>query len=210
MALHELSLFSGAGGGLLGSKLLGWKTICAVEQDPYCIEVLKQRQRDGLLEQCPIWDDVRTFDGRPWRGLLHHGVVSAGFPCQPFSLASDQQAGESEKNMWPDTARILGQCLPAHIVLENVPGLLGAGKGPGRQAYFGTILGDLSSLGYDCRWGCISARECGAPHIRDRLWIVGHANRDRQPTIPLDDEASRMPELVADTNLERLEERKGK
>ncbi|MCA9180554.1 MAG: DNA cytosine methyltransferase, partial [Planctomycetales bacterium] len=74
--LNELALFAGAGGGILGGKLLGWRTVCAVEIDAYCRRVLMQRQNDGVLDPFPIWDDVRTFDGHAWRGKVD--VVSAG------------------------------------------------------------------------------------------------------------------------------------
>jgi hypothetical protein len=81
--LNELALFAGVGGGILGGKLLGWNTVCAVERDAYAAAVLAQRQNDGVLEPFPIWSDVTTFDGRPWRGIVD--VVSGGFPCQDIS-----------------------------------------------------------------------------------------------------------------------------
>lgn len=84
--MRELALFAGAGGGILGGKLLGWRTVCAVELNPYCRSVLLARQRDGILEPFPIWDEIRTFDGRQWRGWVD--VVSGGFPCQAFSTAA--------------------------------------------------------------------------------------------------------------------------
>ena len=84
-ALRELALFAGAGGGILGGKLLGWRTICAVERDAYAAQVLAQRQNDGILEAFPIWSDVTTFDGKPWRGIVD--VISGGFPCQDISVA---------------------------------------------------------------------------------------------------------------------------
>jgi DNA (cytosine-5)-methyltransferase 1 len=83
--MNELALFAGAGGGILGGELLGWRTICAVERDPYAASVLLARQNDGLLPPFPVWDDVCTFDGRPWRGRVD--VVSGGFPCQDISAA---------------------------------------------------------------------------------------------------------------------------
>ena len=81
--MNELALFAGAGGGILGGKLLGWRTVCAVEWEPYPASVLCARQNDGILPPFPIWDDVRTFDGKPWRGIVQ--VVSGGFPCQDIS-----------------------------------------------------------------------------------------------------------------------------
>jgi len=83
--MNELALFAGAGGGILGGKLLGWRTVCAVEWEQYPACVLAARQNDGLLESFPIWDDVQTFDGTAWRGIVD--VISGGFPCQDISSA---------------------------------------------------------------------------------------------------------------------------
>lgn len=166
-AFTELSLFSGAGGGLLATRhLLGWKTICYVEWDKYCIEVLKSRIRDGYLDDAPIWDDAFTFDGRPWAGLVD--VVTAGFPCQPFSSAGKGLAELDPRNGWPAVIRILREVRPRYALLENVPGLIS-------KPYFRRILGELAEEGFDIEQDCISAQEKGAPHKRERLWIVAHA-----------------------------------
>jgi DNA (cytosine-5)-methyltransferase 1 len=164
--MRELALFAGAGGGLLGSHLLGWRTVCAVEIEPYCRRVLMQRQNDGMLEPFPIWDDVRTFNGHAWRGLVD--VVSGGFPCQPFSAAGKNLGIDDPRNMWPDTIRVIREVGPRFCFLENVPNLLA-------HEYFGTILGELVESGYCVRWDCIAASAVGAPHRRDRLWIVADA-----------------------------------
>ncbi len=161
--MNELALFAGAGGGILGGILCGFRTVCAVEKEPYCREVLLRRQRDGVLPLFPIWDDVRTFDGTPWRGLVD--VVTAGFPCQPWSTAGQRRGTEDERNLWPDTVRILREVGPRFAFLENVPNLLA-------HDYFGTILGTLGEAGFDAEWGVVSAAEVGAPHLRERLWIV--------------------------------------
>jgi len=83
--VNELALFAGAGGGILGGHLLGWRTVCAVEWEPYPASVLVARQNDKILPPFPIWDDVQTFDGKPWQGIVD--VVSGGFPCQDISAA---------------------------------------------------------------------------------------------------------------------------
>ena len=83
--MNELALFAGAGGGILGGKLLGWRTVCAVEWEAYPASVLCARQNDGLLPPFPVWDDIQTFDGKPWRGIVD--VISGGFPCQDLSVA---------------------------------------------------------------------------------------------------------------------------
>ena len=169
--MNELALFAGIGGGILGGKLLGWRTVCAVERDAYCREILLRRQEDGSLEPFPVWDDVRSFDGKPWRGKVD--IVTAGFPCQPFSVAGEQKGEDDERNMWPDTIRIIREVGPRWVLLENVPGLL-------VYQYTHAIFGELAEMGYDCRWGCISAASVGANHRRDRLWILADADRMRK------------------------------
>lgn len=162
--MNELALFAGIGGGILGGKLCGFRTICAVEINGYCRGVLLHRQKEGLLPLFPIWDDVQTFDGRPWSNVVD--IITGGFPCQPFSLAGKRQQENDERNMWPDTIRIIREVRPPFVLLENVPGLLSSG-------FFSTILAGLSEAGYMCQWEIISAAEVGAPHIRKRLWITG-------------------------------------
>lgn len=162
---RELSLFSGAGGGLLGAQILGWETVCYVEWDEYCQSVLQQRIADGWLDDAPIWDDAQTFDGTAWRGYAD--ILTAGFPCQPFSLAGKRRGSDDDRDMWPDTARVICEVRPSLVFLENVPGLRS-----GKHGYFGHVLGDLSEIGYDAVWSCISAAGCGAPHRRERLWAL--------------------------------------
>lgn len=175
-ALTELSLFSGAGGGLLGTKyLLGWRTVCYVEWDKYAVEVLRARIRDGYLDDAPIWDDAFTFDGRPWAGLVD--VVTAGFPCQPFSVAGKGLAEHDPRNGWPAVIRILREVRPRYALLENVPGLLS-------KSYIRTVFGDLAEAGYAAEWDCITAQEIGANHKRERLWIVAHAIEWKQGLTP--------------------------
>ena len=161
--LRELALFAGAGGGILGGKLLGWRTICAVEWDGYARDVLVARQNDGCLEAFPIWDDVQTFDGHPWRGRVD--VVSGGFPCQDISCAGKGAGIEGERSsMWKHMARIIGEVLPQFVFVENSPMLVGRG--------LAVVLADLAEMGYDAEWGIVGAHHAAAPHKRDRIWIV--------------------------------------
>ena len=161
--LNELALFAGAGGGILGGKLLGWRTICAVEWDGYARDVLVARQNDGCLEAFPIWDDVCTFDGRPWRGIVD--VVSGGFPCQDISCAGKGAGIEGDRSsMWKHMARIIGEVQPRYAFVENSPMLVGRG--------LAVVLSDLAAMGFDARWGIVGAYHAGAPHKRDRIWIV--------------------------------------
>jgi DNA (cytosine-5)-methyltransferase 1 len=164
--LRELALFAGAGGGILGGHLLGWRTVCAVEYNAYARSVLLARQNDGTLAPFPVWDDVRTFDGRPWRGLVD--VVSGGFPCQDISAAGAGAGIDGERSgLWRDFARIIGEVRPRYAFIENSPMLVTRG--------LDRVLCDLAKMGFDAQWGVISAENTGAPHIRERIWIVADA-----------------------------------
>lgn len=164
--LNELALFAGAGGGILGSHLLGWNPICAVERDAYAAQILAQRQNDGILKPFPIWSDVTTFDGRPWRGIID--VISGGFPCQDISSAG-RGAGinGSRSGLWFEMARIIGEVRPRFVVVENSPLLISRG--------LTTVISDLAQMGYDAQWARFSASNFGAPHQRDRIWLVANS-----------------------------------
>ena len=164
--MYELALFAGAGGGILGGLLLGWRTVCAVEIDPYARSVLLARQNDGTLAPFPIWDDIRTFDGKPWRGIVD--VVSGGFPCTDISAAGKGAGIEGENSgLWVEMARIIGEVRPRFAFVENSPVLTSRG--------LHRVLGDLAALGMRSRWGVVSAADTGAPHIRERIWIVAES-----------------------------------
>ncbi len=168
--MNELALFAGAGGGILGGKLFGWRTICAVEWDAYAASVLVARQNDGCLEPFPIWDDVQTFNGNPWRGRVD--VVSGGFPCTDISCAGKGAGIDGEASgMWRHMARIVGEVRPRFVFVENSPMLTLRG--------LDRVLGDLSTLGFDARWGVVGAHHAGAPHKRERIWIVADSKSSR-------------------------------
>ena len=164
--MRELALFAGAGGGILGGVLLGWRTVCAVELNTYCARRLMQRQNEGHLPPFPIWDDVCTFDGRPWRGRVD--VVSGGFPCQDISVAGKGAGITGERSgLWGQMARIIREVQPRYAFVENSPALTVRG--------LGTVLGDLAEMGMDARWGVLGAIHVGAPHRRERIWIMAHS-----------------------------------
>ena len=168
--MRELALFAGAGGGILGGKLLGWRTVCAVEIDSFCRRVLLARQRDGHLPPFPIWDDVCTFDGKPWRG--HIDVISGGFPCQDISAAGKGAGIEGERSgLWSEMARIIREVGPRYVFVENSPILTCRG--------LGTVLGDLAEMGYHAKWCVLGAHHVGAPHKRDRIWILANSSGRR-------------------------------
>ena len=200
--LRELSLFSGAGGWLLATKwLLGWECRGYVEWNPFRQRILRQRILDGIFDNAEIYGDIRAFvaEGyaRTYRGQVD--VVTAGSPCTPFSFAGKRLGVQDPRNMWPATAATIREVRPRFVFLENVPGLLSGTKVQvavdwidpqrflfgnkwqttrtvlGLPSYFGRVLQDLAALGYDARWGCVSANNLGAPHKRLRLWLVAHA-----------------------------------
>lgn len=170
--MNYLSLFSGAAGGDLGlQQLLKWKCRGYVEINQYCQKVLIQRQKDGLLDIGPIFPEIGTFVkayADCFKGMVE--VVSAGFPCQPFSIAGHRKGEADERNMWPATKDCIGIIRPRYCFLENVPGLL-------IHKYIQRIFGDLASMGYDCKWGTLCSSQSGATTKRERLWIVGHDSK---------------------------------
>lgn len=165
--MNELALFAGAGGGILGGKLLGWRTVCAVEWEPYARDVLVARQNDGSLDPFPIWDDVQTFDGQPWRGRVD--VVSGGFPCQDISSSGKGAGIDGDRSgMWFHMARIVGEVRPRFVFVENSPLLVGRG--------LARVLSDLAQMGYNAAWGVVGADSAGLPHHRSRLWLVADSD----------------------------------
>ena len=167
--MNELALFAGAGGGILGGHLLGCRTVCAVERDAYAAQVLAQRQNDGILRAFPIWSDVCSFDGKPWKGIVD--VVSGGFPCQDISSAGRGAGVDGDKSgLWKEMARIIDEVRPEYVFVENSPLLIGRG--------LAVVISDLAEIGFDCQWSRVSAKELGAPHKRDRLWLAGRNVRD--------------------------------
>ena len=175
--LRELSLFSGYGGMTLGLRLAGWpvRTVAYVENDPWCQRVLRARMEDGSLDRGDIHGDIREFGAERYRGEVD--LVSAGFPCQPHSKAGSRKVAkglDDERNLWPETRDVVRLVGPEWVVLENVAEIL-AGNG-GRQPYACEVLGELSELGYDARWGVYSAADAGAAHLRRRWWVLAHTD----------------------------------
>ena len=166
-----MHLFAGHGGGLLADLILGHRPIVAVEWDRYACQVLRERAADGWFPGLHVWEgDVRLFDPSEYAGQVD--CIHAGFPCQDISVAG-KQAGVSEgtrSGLYREVLRIAGVVRPKQLFLENVSAILSNG--------LGTVLGDLATLGYDCRWLCIRASDVGAPHHRDRWFALCNANTD--------------------------------
>jgi DNA (cytosine-5)-methyltransferase 1 len=171
-----MHLFAGIGGGLLADLILGHRPVVAVEWDKYACSVLRERAADGWFPDLSVWEgDVRLFDPSEYIGQVD--CIHAGFPCQDISLAG-KQAGVSEgtrSGLYREVLRIAGVVRPKQLFLENVSAILSNG--------LGTVLGDLASLGYDCRWLCIRASDVGAPHHRDRWFCLANAKPDADSTI---------------------------
>lgn len=165
--LRELALFAGAGGGILGGHLLDWTTVCAVECDPYAASVLVQRQNDNVIEPFPIWNDVCTFDGKPWRGKVD--IISGGFPCQDISCAGKGAGIENghRSGLWREFARTIREIRPQYAFVENSPLLIRRG--------IEIVLRDLSEMGYDVAWCVLGANDIGAPHERKRIWMLAQS-----------------------------------
>lgn len=164
--MRELALFAGAGGGILASHLLGWRTVCAVENNDYAASVLVQRQNDGILPAFPIWRDIRDFDGRAWRGSVD--LISGGFPCQDISVAGKGKGieGGERSGLWREFARVICEVRPAFVFVENSPVITKRG--------LDVVLGDLAEMGYDAEWLVLGADEVGAPHVRKRFWLLAY------------------------------------
>jgi len=184
--VRELSLFSGAGGGLLGSKILGWETVGYVEYEPYCQKVIRQRIADGILDAAPIFGDIRKFLSEgyadAYQGMVD--IVTGGFPCQPFSVAGEGLAENDPRNMWPETIGVIRTIRPSFALLENVTGLF-------NHKYIRRIFGELAEGGYDARWCALSGYSIGAPVKGERAFILAAANGINGKTWlgPLEDRA---------------------
>lgn len=174
MELTHMSLCSGIGGIDLAAEWAGFRTIAQCETDEYASKVLAKN-----FKGVPNLHDIRTV-GNEW--LAEYGidrgaitVLSAGFPCQPYSLAGKGKGDGDERDLWGEVARCIGEIKPRWFVGENTPGLFGRAN----QRYFKRILTDLAALGYSVGWGIWGACDVGAPHRRDRVFIVAYADGKR-------------------------------
>ena len=175
VALATLDLFSGIGGFARGFEATGSiETTCFVEQDPYCQAVLRHHWPD-----VPILGDIRDVKGCELP--IQPDVICGGFPCQPFSQAGKQLAQDDPRHLWPEMFRLIRECRPAWVCGENVAGLIKLG--------LDEVLSDLEGEGYATRTFNIPACAVGAPHIRQRLWIIAHADSQGEPDKPFDDGA---------------------
>jgi len=159
-----LSLCSGIGGLEAGIRLAdpGARTVCYVEREAFAAACLVARMENSAMDRAPVWDDLKTFDGRPWRGKV--SVVTGGYPCQPFSLAGKQRGTADPRHLWPHIAGIVREVRPVACFFENVPNHINRG--------FAEVCEDLWTMGYRVEAGIYSASEIGAPQLRKRLFIL--------------------------------------
>lgn len=174
--LNNLSLCSGGGGLDLGLRLAvpNVRTVCWCEWEGFAVDWLATRMEAGLVCAAPVWTNLKTFDGRPWRGVVD--CLTAGYPCQPFSCAGGRRGSDDPRHLWPHVRRIVGEVEPRFCFFENVGGHLSLGAEE--------VFGDLQRLGYRVAAGLFTAEEVGATHRRERLFILAvadaqHAQRGR-------------------------------
>ncbi len=194
MQLNGLALCAGAGALELSLRVAfpGAETICYVERDSYAAATLMARMEEESLDRAPVWDDLTTFECGPWRGRVD--FVSAGFPCQPFSLAGKKKGTDDERWIWPDIARIIRDVGAEYVFLENVPALAARG--------LGYVLGSLAEIGFDAKWTVLGAGDVGAPHRRKRLfifaWRISDAGGDALRLQPERGAGSARPDAAGD------------
>ena len=164
-----LSLAAGIGGLDLGVERGSGgasRPVCYVEMETSSASVLVSAMGRGILPEAPIWGDLRTFDARPWRGLVD-GIVG-GYPCQPFSFAGNRGGSNDERNLWPEFERIIDECRPSWCFFENVAGHLSLG-------YYSHVRPFLESRGFRCREEIVASAEIGASQERRRLFVLAHS-----------------------------------
>jgi DNA (cytosine-5)-methyltransferase 1 len=164
--LRVLSLFAGIGGFDLGlERTGGFETVAFCEIEPFAVRVLNKN-----WPEVSVYGDVRELTGEGLRAAgIIPDVICGGFPCQDISFAGKGAGLAGERSgLWFEFARLIGEIRPQFVIVENVAALLSRG--------LGDVLGTLASLGYDAEWHCIPACAVGAPHRRDRIWILAHPN----------------------------------
>jgi DNA (cytosine-5)-methyltransferase 1 len=154
------SLFAGIGGIDLGLERAGWECRFQVEWDAYCQRVLAKHWPD-----VPRYGDITAVD---WSGVERVDLLAGGFPCQPVSNVGRRRAQADERWLWPEFARAISVLRPSYVLVENVPGLLVLG--------LGDVLADLDTLGYHTERDCLFAADVGAPHLRERLYLLAHTD----------------------------------
>ena len=170
MDISTISICTGYGGLELGVQAVvpRIRTVCYVEREISASLVLAARIKDGTLDDAPIWSDLKSFDATEWRGKV--SLVTAGFPCQPHSVAGNRRGADDERELSGEILRIADELGRPDLFLENVPGI--------RRFYWDNIRPRLQDMGYRTEEAIVSAAETGAPHLRKRLFIMAHRERE--------------------------------
>lgn len=171
--MTHASLFSGVGGFDLAAEWAGWTNMFNCEIDPFCRRVLAYHFPNAVQ-----YEDIRTTDFTVWRCRID--VLTGGFPCQPFSVAGKRKGTDDDRYLWPEMLRAIREIRPRWVVGENVRGFVNWSEG----MVLDTVFADLEALGYEVQPFILPACAVGAPHRRDRVWIVAHARRSLGPPLP--------------------------
>lgn len=174
MQLTHLSTFTGIGGIDIAAEWAGFETVGQIEWGDFPLKVLNKN-----WPNVPKWRDIKDVTagtisnkGIDTRNIT---IISGGFPCQPHSVAGERKGSDDERDLWPELARLIGEVKPRWFLGENVPGILTTEDG----WFFGRVLNDLAKMGYVVGWGCYEAERLGAPHKRERCFIVAYSMRKR-------------------------------
>jgi len=170
MDAQIIDLFSGIGGFSVAGHSLGWETVLFCEKESFPQQALREQ-----FPRVPIFDDVCKLTKENINGLIQPNrpiILTGGFPCQPFSVAGAREGTEDSRHLWPEMYRIIREIRPDYIIGENVPGLLSIEGG----VVFEQVCNDLESEGYEVQAFVLPACATGAPHRRDRIWIVAYSN----------------------------------
>ena len=181
--IRVLELCAGYGGIGKGIERVieNVRVVAYVEIEAFPVANLVQKMEEGLLPQAPIWTNLKTFDAKPFRGMVD--IVTGGFPCQPFSCAGRRGADEDPRHLFPYILKTIEQCEPKAVFLENVEGIVstkltgGGWSDPAGTPVLLHVLRELERRGYEATWGLFSAEEIGLPHRRRRIFIYG----EREP-----------------------------
>jgi len=173
------SLCTGYGGIELGLKRIfgeQMRTAFYVEVEAFAVANLVSKIEEGRLDAAPVWTDIKTFNGKPFRGKVD--IITSGVPCQPWSVAGKRKGTKDDRWIWDDIFRIIVEVQPGYVFLEEVPGFVSGGG-------LGFVLSDLAKAGFDAEWSCFTAAEVGAPHKRQRLFIMANNTQSRSRGLPI-------------------------
>lgn len=185
MVINGLAICAGVAGIELGLKDVfgtNYRTICYIEQESYTATTLVARMEEAALDIAPIWDNITTFDSKPWRGAVD--FITAGYPCQPFSTSGKKLGTKDERWLWQPICQTIEELQPFGIFIENVARHIRVG--------FDKVCGDLEHLGYKVKAGLFKSYEVGARHKRERLFALAYSN-GIGPRCPMDKGGRKQP-----------------